>query len=160
MEELYKTYFTDVYKYLTAISGDRQIAEELTQDTFFKALQKIGGFRGECSIRVWLCQIAQNAWFDYLRKHKRIVPEDENRESESVRDMVLDFEQKETALRIHRILHEMQEPYKEVFSLRVFGELSFREISALFGKTESWARTTFLRAKRKIWEVMENEDHM
>ncbi len=160
MEELYKTYFTDVYKYLTAISGDRQIAEELTQDTFFKALQKIGGFRGECSIRVWLCQIAKNAWFDYLRKHKRIVPEDENRESESVRDMALDFEQRETALRIHRILHEMQEPYKEVFSLRVFGELSFREIGTLFGKTESWARTTFLRAKRKIWEVMENEDHM
>ena len=160
MEELYKAYFPDVYKYLLALTGDRQMAEELTQDTFFKALQKIEGFRGECSVRVWLCQIGKNAYLDYLKKHKRVFPADEEKETAYVRDMVQEMERKETAYRIHRILHKMSEPYKEVFTLRVFGELSFREISALFGKTESWARTTFLRAKRKIREAMENEDHM
>lgn len=159
IEELYKTYFADVYKYLLAISGDREIAEELTQETFFKALQRIGSFRGECGIRVWLCQIGKNAYLDHLKKQKRLVS-GETKESADERDFMLDFQQRESAYRIHRILHKMNEPYKEVFSLRVFGELSFREISGLFGKTESWARTTFLRAKRKIQEAMENEDYM
>ncbi len=72
----------------------------------------------------------------------------------------LDFEKKETVYRLHRILHNLNEPYKEVFSLRTFGELSFREISSLFGKSESWAKMTYLRAKRKIREEMEDEDHM
>ncbi|WP_373216715.1 RNA polymerase sigma factor [Ruminococcus sp. 5_1_39BFAA] len=160
MEELYNRYFTVVYKYLFSISQDKHIAEELTQETFFKALQKIDGFRGQCSIRVWLCQIGKNAYYDYLRKNRRLVPAEEGTEGTAPGSMELDLEKKETVQRLHRILHNLDEPYKEVFSLRVFGELSFRDISSLFGKSESWAKMTYLRAKKKIQEVMEYEDYM
>lgn len=160
MEELYNQYFTVVYKYLFSISQDKHIAEELTQETFFKALQKIDGFRGQCSIRVWLCQIGKNAYYDYLRKNRRLVPAEEETGGTALGSMELDLEKKVTVQRLHRILHNLNEPYKEVFSLRVFSELSFRDISSLFGKSESWAKMTYLRAKKKIQEVMEFEDHM
>lgn len=160
MEELYNRYFSVVYKYLLSLSQDKHIAEELTQEAFFKALQKINDFRGQCDIRVWLCQIGKNAYYDYLRKNKRLVFMEEENGHADVRNVELDYEKKETIRRLHEILHELKEPYKEVFSLRTFGELPFREISSLFGKSESWAKMTYLRAKRKIWEAMENEDHM
>lgn len=160
MEELYNQYFTVVYKYLFSISQDKHIAEELTQETFFKALQKIDGFRGQCSIRVWLCQIGKNAYYDYLRKNRRLVPAEEETRGTALGSMELDLEKKVTVQRLHRILHNLNEPYKEVFSLRVFSELSFRDISSLFGKSESWAKMTYLRARKKIQEVMEFEDHM
>jgi RNA polymerase sigma-70 factor (ECF subfamily) len=156
---LYDRYFTAVYRYLFSISKDNHIAEELTQETFFKALQKIDTFQGECDIRVWLCQIGKNAYYDYLRKNKRYSPMETEREESDSACVELDFETKETASRIHRILHDLQEPYKEVFSLRVFGELSFKEISSLFGKSESWAKMTHLRAKRKIQEAMKHEEN-
>ena len=160
IEELYDRYFTAVYKYLFSVSQDKHIAEELTQETFFKALQKIDDFRGQCEIRVWLCQIGKNAYYDYLRRNRRFSPIAEQGEMPAGQSLELDFEKKETAYRLHRILHNLNEPYKEVFSLRTFGELSFREISSLFGKSESWAKMTYLRAKRKIREEMEDEDHM
>lgn len=160
MEEAYDRYFTVVYKYLLSVSRDKDVAEELTQETFFKALQRIGGFRGECSIQVWLCQIAKNAYYDYLRKNKRLVPSEALSEEAAPGSLELDFEKKETAGRLHRILHDLDEPYKEVFSLRTFGELSFKDISSLFGKSESWGKMTYLRAKRKIREAMEYEDYM
>lgn len=160
IEELYDRYFTAVYKYLFSVSQDKHIAEELTQETFFKALQKIYEFRGQCEIRVWLCQIGKNAYYDYLRKNRRCCPSVEEEERADGQSVELNFEKKETAHQIHRILHNLNEPYKEVFSLRIFGELSFREISSLFGKSESWAKMTYLRAKRKIREAMEYEDHV
>lgn len=160
MEELYLRYFTDVYKYLLSISQDKHVAEELTQETFFKALQKIDDFRGQCHIRVWLCQIGKNAYYDSLRKNKRLAPMEEHEQCAGEGSMELNFEKKETAYRVHRILHHLPEPYKEVFSLRIFGELSFREISSLFGKSESWAKMTYLRAKKKIREAMEDEDYL
>lgn len=128
-EELYNRYFTAVYKYLFSISQNKHIAEEMTQETFFKALQKIDSFQGECDIRVWLCQIGKNAYYDYLRKSKRYSPIDEAAEGTDQLNVEMDFEKKEDVYRIHRILYNLQEPYKEVFSLRIFGELSFREIS-------------------------------
>lgn len=160
MEEVYDRYFTVVYKYLLSVSQNKHIAEELTQETFFKALQKIDSFRGECSIQVWLCQIGKNAYYDYLRKNRRLVPAEERGEETAPGSVELDFEKKETVRRLHRILHDLEEPYKEVFTLRTFGELSFQDISGLFGKSESWAKMTYLRAKKKIREVMEYEDHM
>lgn len=157
MEELYNRYFTAVYKYLFSISQNESIAEEMTQETFFKALKKIDSFQGECDIRVWLCQIGKNSYYDYLRKNKRYSPIDEASESIDQLNVEINFEKKEEIYRIHRILHNLQEPYKEVFSLRIFGELSFREISSLFGKSESWAKMTYLRSKRKIQEAIEYE---
>lgn len=150
-QEVYDLYFRDVYKYALSLSRDPHVAEEITQETFFKALKSIDSFRGQCRLYVWLCQIAKNTYLTYAGKHSREAPEREEAAGESPEERLL---RHETAFEIHRLLHALQEPYKEVFSLRVFGELSFRQIGELFGKTESWARVTYHRARLKIKEEM------
>ena len=162
IQEVYEKYFTVVYRYLLSLSHNTHIAEELTQETFFKALKKVDDFRGECDLRVWLCQISKNTYYDYLKKNKKYVPEAQNELSEDVfsTDFIQDFSDKETAFRVHKVLHKLSEPYKEVFSLRVFGELSFSDISDLFGKSESWARVTYHRSCKKIREELDDEDHL
>lgn len=156
VEALYNTYFHDVYLYLCSVSRDESLAEELTQETFFRALKSSGQFRGDCDVRVWLCQIAKNLYLNHCKKQKHLtgneIPESEADPHVSVEEQIADNEQ---VMKIHRILHEMKDPQKEVFSLRVFGELSFRQIGDLFGKTESWARVTFHRAKLTIIEALE-----
>ena len=133
------------------------VAEDITQETFFKAMKSIGAFKGECDIRVWLCQIAKNTYYTYCKKQKRFVPAEEVEEEIQERPVSIErrFEDKEQALNIHKVLHALEEPYKEVFQLRVFGELSFRDIEEIFGKTESWSRVTFYRAKNKLVKKME-----
>jgi len=157
-ERIYKEYFSDVFRYVLALSRNDSIAEEVTAEAFFKALKKIGSFDGRCDIKTWLCQIAKNTYYDYLRKNKMqtdgAIPE--NAASDCVIDAA--YDDRESALRIHKILHNMDEPYKEVFTLRVFGELAFSQIAELFGKTESWARVTYHRAKGKIADCMKKED--
>lgn len=69
-EQVYDLYFRDVYRYILKLSGSEHVAEEITSDTFFKALRSIGKFRGSCDMRVWLCQIAKNCYYTYLRKEK------------------------------------------------------------------------------------------
>ena len=127
-----------------------------------QSTEKVDDFRGECDLRVWLCQISKNTYYDYLKKNKKYVPEAQNELSEDVfsTDFIQDFSDKETAFRVHKVLHKLSEPYKEVFSLRVFGELSFSDISDLFGKSESWARVTYHRACKKIREELDDEDHL
>lgn len=150
--KVYDLYFRDVYKYALSLSRDPHVAEEVTQETFFKALKTIDSFRGQCRLYVWLCQIAKNTYFTYSRKQNRAVPEAEGLSGESLEDHLLT---KESAFEIHKALHRLSEPYKEVFSLRVFGELPFSQIGELFGKTESWARVTYHRARMKIKEEMQ-----
>ncbi len=156
-EEVYRLYFKDVYKYALSLCRNESTAEEITQETFFKALRHLDEFRGECRLYVWLCQIAKNVWLNLCRSAKHIAPEAEI-------DLAVshDFPEdalvtKEEAFAVHRILHGLEEPYKEVFSLRVFGELSYRQIGELFGKTENWARVTYYRGKLKIREKLEEE---
>ena len=152
-EEVYRLYFRDVYRYCLALTRDEQIAEEVTQETFFKALKAIDKFDGKCRLYVWLCQIAKNTYLSMLQK-KRTGEElpGELSSGESLEEKLLT---KESAFEIHQILHGLEEPYKEVFSLRTFGELPFRQIGALFGKTESWARVTYHRARLKIREELQ-----
>ncbi|MGM9549674.1 MAG: RNA polymerase sigma factor [Faecousia sp.] len=146
-QEIYTLYFQDVFKYVLALSRDPCLAEEITQETFFKALKSLDSFQGQCKLYVWLCQIAKNTYLSYLKKHKE--PEKEETLTSSLEEMMLD---KESAFLIHQALHNLPEPYKEVFSLRVLGELSFRQIGLLFGKTENWARVTYHRARLTIKE--------
>ena len=146
-EKIYNLYMKDVYKYILALSRNPDFAEEITQETFFKALKSIDRFKGECKISVWLCQIAKNTYYSYCAKEKR--------RSDHIADIPLpsaedDFISSDTAFELHKRLHNLPEPYKEVFSLRVFGELSFTKIAELFGKTENWARVTYYRAKLKM----------
>lgn len=155
IEKLYLDYFSVVYKYVLSISRDPMTAEEITQETFFKAMKKIDSFRGDCSIKVWLCQVAKNLYYDDLKKQSRFeeMPEEYVDESLSVEEaMVRDVDRK----LINKILHSLKEPYKEVFTLRTYGELSFSEIAELFKKTTSWARVTYHRARMMIKEEMDN----
>ena len=151
--EIYNLYMRDVYKYVLALSRNPDIAEEITQETFFKALKSIDSFKGECKTSVWLCQIAKNTYYSYCAKEKRRSEHTHDDFTLSVED---DFARSEAAFELHKKLHSLPEPYKEVFSLRVFGELSFVKIAELFGKTESWARVTYYRAKLKM-EDMQDE---
>ena len=160
IRELYETYFSTVYKYIFSISRDVHIAEDVTQETFFKALKYADGFRGDCKLSVWLIQIAKNCYMDELRKRKRIFSAEEIEGTVSSEDLSVSYIEKEKALSVHRKLHQLREPYKEVVSLRIFGELSFKEIGEIFGKSENWARVTYHRGKTRIKEELENEDHM
>ena len=158
-EEIYETYFHDVYKYLRGITANEHLSEELTSDTFFKAMKSIDKFRGDCDVRVWLCQIAKNTYLSYIKKQKNVESLEDNEEvyikQDDIESMLAD---KELAFSIHQKLHDIKEPYKEVFTLRVFGELSFKQIGMLFGKSEHWACVTYHRAKEMIRGGMSDED--
>lgn len=151
-EVIYSDYFSDVYKYALSLCHNETLAEEITQETFFKALKGIGNFKGQCKMRVWLCQIAKNIYFSLCHRNKETRDEPQENKVQYIEQRLIN---KETAWEIHKKLHFLDEPYKEVFTLRVFGELPFLQIAELFGKTESWARVTFHRAKIKIKEGLE-----
>lgn len=150
---IYRQQFPVVYRYLLALCGDPGLAEDLAQETFVRAIQHSESFRGDCKLSVWLCQIGKNCWYTSLRRKKRrdTVPLEELPE-EAADSPENGFLRRETAAQLHRRLHCLPEPYREVFSLRVFAELSFSQIGELFGKTEGWARVTYHRAKLKLKE--------
>lgn len=147
----FEKYYEDVLRFLRGLARDEYLAEELTQETFYRAMKSIHKFRGDCDLRVWLCSIAKNLFFTYRKQQQRLVsgeaPEDYEAEEKA---FVQVMEDKEMARQIHRILHDLKEPYKEIFSLRTFGELSFREIGDLFQKSEHWACVTYHRAREMI----------
>ncbi len=152
-EQIYSTYFKSVYRYIWKLSGDEHIAEEITSETFLKAMKSIGDFRDECDMRVWICQIAKNTYYSYLKKNHRTVSVDET-ELQSITDPNAFIDEQigiqDEAQQIRKALHTMSDPYKEVFMWRVFGELSFKEIGALYGKTDNWACVTYHRARKMI----------
>jgi len=151
---LYETCYMRVFSYLMTLAGDRSLAEELTQETFYRAFTRQREFRGESDEVTWLCAIAKNLFVDEQRRSSRRgeIPEDLPDHAKSVAKTV---EDRDSSFRIHLILHEMEDPYKEVFELRIFGELSFREIGTIFGKTENWARVTYHRARIKLQERLD-----
>ena len=153
-DKIYTEYFLEVYKFVISLCQNPELAEEITQETFFKAIKNIERFQGDCKFNTWLCKIAKNTFYSYAKKHNRqvdfsldVIISDENIEKQ--------FVDKETAYTIHKVLHKLKEPYKEVFWLRIFGELSFAQIGAIFDKTESWARVTYYRAKIMIKEELQ-----
>ena len=149
---VYRAYFADVYRYALALCGDEPLAEELTQETFFRALTAIDEFRGECQLRVWLCQIARNRYASLCRERKKFTDSREETGESGMEEALAD---RDAARRLHVLLHALPEPYKEVFSLRTFGELPFGQIGELFGKSESWARVTYFRARQKLKEALD-----
>ena len=158
-EEIYETYFKDVYLYIRRLSGNDHIAEEITSETFFKALQSIDKFRGECDIRVWLCQIAKNCYYTYLEKNKKYINV-ENEVLSNIPDNEISTLDKiiikDDSNKIRKLLHTIPEPYKEVFMWRVFADLSFKQIGQLFNKSDNWACVTYHRARLMIKEKMED----
>lgn len=156
-EQIYQSYFKEVFLYLRSLSANTDIAEEITQETFTKALKSIDSFDGSKDIRAWLFTIAKNTYFTWCKRQNIFTDNelDVNTANESQISVVEQLADEESAFLIHRFLHEMEEPYKEVFNLRVFGELPFEKIGCLFGKSSGWARVTFYRAKKQIIEYME-----
>ena len=154
IDEIYRKNAAIIYKYLCGLTQDTQLAEELTQETFYQAYLHIGQFEGRCEIDTWLCQIAKNAYYKEMKRHKR-YSSPEILDKMSVPDAFQKVENRDQAMNLHKILHQMKEPYREVFSLKVFGELTFKEIAAIFNKTESWAKMTYYRAKAQLVQKME-----
>ncbi|MBO4787900.1 MAG: RNA polymerase sigma factor [Lachnospiraceae bacterium] len=155
-EKLYEAFYMKVFSYAMTLTGNREDAMEITQETFFRAISTEKTFRGESDGATWLCAIAKNLFVDEKRRQSRFtdapISEEQPDEGKSMEESLADAD---TSLRIHRVLHNLEEPYKEVFQLRVFGELSFKEIGSIFGKTETWARVTFHRARMMVKERME-----
>ncbi len=158
MEEIYRTYAGYVYKYLLSQTNDPDLAEELTQETFYQAIKKIDTFDRSCRISTWLCAIAKRQLLAYWRKHPQTEPEEalESVPAGSTPETeTLNAEARET---LYKTLHACPEPYREVLYLRLLAELSFREIGDIFGKSENWARVTFFRGKEKMKRELEDND--
>lgn len=153
-EKMYSENSDFIFKYLIKLCDNASLAEELTQETFFRAYMNFSGLRDESKASSWLCQIARNTYFAWYNEHKKLSDYNEETENADPLDIEGSFEQKELSEKAFSCLHELEEPYKEVFMLSVFGQLSLKDISKLFGKSESWARVTFYRAKQKLNEKM------
>lgn len=147
-----------VYRFLLSMCRNEDLAEELTAETFYQAYLHIDKFKGECKPETWLCQIAKHAFYRETKRAGRTVPWEQLERDETNEDIFERLSNKELALKLHRELHHLSDPYKEVFTLRVLGELKFKEIADIFGKSESWAKVTFYRAKDKLIERMEGEN--
>ena len=156
MNGIYKEHAELVYKYLFSLSLNALTAEELTQETFYRAILSIDTYNGNCKISTWLCQIAKHLWYQELDKNRRrgTEPLDETIPdyAQSVESAVLDAQDK---MSMFRMLHKLPEPMREVMYLRLSGELSFREIGELLNQSETWARVNFYRGKKKLMEGLE-----
>ncbi len=160
MEQIYEQYFETVYKYLFCLTRNSDMAEELTQETFYRAVKKIHTFKGECKISVWLCQIAKNLWYDECRKYQKTIKvSGENfLEIQASNDIIEEkVIQNEDKITLYKKLQKLDEKTREVIYLRITGELSFKEIGTILNQTENWARVTFYRGKQKLKEGDENE---
>ena len=155
IEEIYKKYFETVNKYLFCLTHNNNISEELTQETFYKAVKKINTYKGECKMSVWLCQIAKNLWYDQCRKNKKFVNIDEANLL-NIQDLNILEDQvilKDGKVSLFKKMQNLDEKTREVMYLRITGELSFKEIGLVLNKTENWARVTFYRGKKSLEEV-------
>lgn len=160
MDEIYKKYSKFIYNYLLGLTHNRDIAEELMQDTFYSAVKNIHKFRNECSLKVWLCEIAKNKWKNRLKKEKgKILYENIENIDYYIYEDTLEDEiiSREEIIELYRKIHNLDELTKEVIYLRIKAELSFKEIGSILNKSEGWARITFYRGKIKLKEMINNE---
>lgn len=160
MDEVYQKYARSVHKYLLSLSHSEEIAEELTQETFYQAIRSIDRYDHTCKMSTWLCSIAKRKYCEYLRKHPR---HEEMEEADRVLQPAVSAENKYLAsvqrIELMKTLHALPEPFKEVLYLRLFGSLSFKEIGEIMGKNENWARVNFYRGKEKLRkEIEDNEE--
>lgn len=157
-EKIFQEHGEIVYSFLFSLSHDEHLSEELTQETMFRAIMNSSSFRGDCKLSVWLCQIAKNLYYEWYNKNKKTIPLDETFiPYEDEKDIVLDIADRGTAWQILQQLHTMDDPYKEVFMLHALGDVSLKDISRLFKKSDSWARVIYYRAKNMIIAKLKEE---
>ena len=153
MEEIYKEHAKSVFRYLFSLSHDENLAEELTQETFYRAVYSVDKYDGTCKMSVWLCQIAKHIWYQELEKRRKNKTEELTEYIVSAELSPEDRLIKNTdKLSLYRTINRLDGSMKEVVYLRLTGEFSFAEIGEILGKSENWARTVFYRAKQKIIE--------
>jgi RNA polymerase sigma-70 factor (ECF subfamily) len=158
-QQIYETFFPLVYAFLLKQCGNAHLAEELTQDTFYRALKSINSFKGDCRLETWLCQIAKNAYVSECRRRKKFSPLPEReRADERAADLSEPLLTGESVMEILKAAHMLDETSKEVFLLRTCGEQDFAAIGNLFGKSASWARVTYHRAKLKVLRMIEEKE--
>ena len=155
IEKIYEEYFETVNKYLFCLTHNNDISEELTQETFYKAVKKIDTYKGECKMSVWLCQIAKNLWYDECRKNKKVINTEEKdllniQALDTIEGQVVANDEK---ISLYKKMQTLDNKTREVMYLRITGELSFKEIGIILKKTENWARVTFYRGKNQLKEV-------
>lgn len=170
MEEIYQLYAQTVYRYLFALTRSDDIAEELTQETFYQAIRSINKYDGSCKLSTWLCAIAKNQLRTYRRKHPKTdqlysEPETRMAAGTPITDSVPYSPSAESDalaalehLELLKRLHHCPEPFREILYLRIFGNLSFREIGEVLGKTENWARVTYYRGKEQLRKELTNNE--
>ena len=157
LDALYRQNADTVFRWLSVKTGSDDLAEELTQETFYQAVRCIGRFDGKSSISTWLCSIARHLYYDYLRKQKPTVPVTDT--IPSPEDFTDRIENRDQAMHAHRVLHALEEPFREVFTLRTFCDLSHSQIAELFGKSESWSRVTYFRARQMLQKAIREDHH-
>lgn len=161
--DIYTEYADMVKRFLISFTGNYDLAEELMQETFYQAYKSIHRYNGACKMSVWLCQIAKHRYYDYLKKEKHIEKADiESLDFFAAEQKKGDLEEaylvKEEISKLLSVLREAKHFYGQVFWLRAYEELSFREIGAILEKSENWARVTYYRAKEWIRERMEEDE--
>ena len=161
MKKICEEYYQTVYGYLVTITGrDYDFAEELTQETFYRAIKNANKFRGDCKMSTWHCQIAKYTFYQYLDKknRKKEVSMDTVIETAAKQQLEKEYISNEQKLEIYKKIQKLESPTKDVLMLRLSGELSFREIGEILGKTENWARVTFYRGKQIIGKEIEKDE--
>ncbi|MCM1328206.1 MAG: sigma-70 family RNA polymerase sigma factor [Ruminococcus sp.] len=151
-DETYRKYADMVFKYIMAMCGDELLAEELTQETFFRAVKNADSFDGNVKVTTWLCSIAKNAYFTHLKRQSRYAEIDREPSYEA------DLLDRENCRDIYKAVHSLEEPYREIVLLRIHTDMNFAEIGDIFGKSENWARVTFYRGKEKLRKILESEE--
>lgn len=154
-EQTYQEYQQMIQAFLLRLCGNAHLAEELTQETFYQAFRHWDDFRGQSSVSTWLCTIAKRLLYNTVRK-KELFPLEEaaNASADDVTDALVQSDRKMAA---HRLVHRLPEPMREVFTLRTFGDLSHAQIGSLFGKSDSWARVTYYRARQMLQTMAKEE---
>lgn len=156
--EIYRLYAQKVYRYILSLCRDKTLADDILQNTMLKAFDNIGSFTGRCSVQTWLCSIARNEYYNHLKKaDNKNASLDENTEggSDNPEERAIS---NLTAMDILKLVHTLEEPFREIFTLRFYGELKFSEIGEVFGKSENWARVNYFRAREKLARMLEEED--
>lgn len=156
--EIYRLYAKEVYRYILSLCINKSLADDILQNTMLKAFSNISSFKGKCSVKTWLCSIARNEYFNHLKKidnknvslDENILGKGDNAEEKAISSL--------TALEILKLVHALEEPFREIFMLRYYGELKFSDIGEVFGKSENWARVNFFRAREKLALMLEKEE--
>ena len=157
INKIYDEEFMTVYKYLICLTHNKETAEDLTQETFYKAIINIKKFRGDCKMSTWLCQIAKNLWIDELKKKKINIVDVDFAELQYQYSVEGDVENKEKIKLLNEKLAKFSDDIKKLFYLKICGNMTFKEIASIMKKSEVWLRVNFYRVREKLKEVSKDE---